>query len=260
MGVVTPAAWLASYRRNLKGALHAASADGFRAVHARASRDAVDPPEFGGTARRHLRHYLDGLGLRLDGLASETAGLGLADPHTGEERLDALRQALELCAAIGVRNASVSVGGLGDSSHEARARESLAQAAALADRYRVRVAIRGATEDPTQLACEVRRTGCEWLGVALDTASAAAPSEFISACGDALGAVYLRDARRVGTGFEETDFGQGDVDFRRVLAELEAAGFAGPRVIRRDAERLRVDALRTGREYIAAFGAAQGRP
>lgn len=157
MGVVTPAAWLASYRRDLKGALQAASADGFHAVHALASRDAVDPAEFGGTARRHLAHYLDGLGLRLDGLASETAGLGLADPRLGEERLEALRQAVELCAAIGIRNASVSVGGLGDAKHDGLARESLAQAAALADRYRVRVAVSGAADDPLLLVREVRR-------------------------------------------------------------------------------------------------------
>jgi sugar phosphate isomerase/epimerase len=251
MGPAELAAWLDSYPLSVKDALHAAAADGFRAITANVARGDLDPRELTRSARRHLSRYLRDLGLRLGSIAVEWPDLGLADPRHSDQRADQLRLALELCADLGVTRAAVTLAGFGSEAHRPRALEMLGVVAGLADRFDVAVAVQGGTDDPGGAVEPIRALACPGLRLGIDTACLPADAQQMAPLAGLAGSAFLRDVRRVGAQLEETPFGQGQVDFPVVLALLEAGGYAGPLIVRRAAPA--VDALRQGREYIAAL-------
>ncbi len=250
------AVWLDSYRCGARDALATAAEQGYRRVQANTVRGELDPRQLSRSGRRHLRKYLLDLGLELDALAVEHGGFGLAEPAQADQRVDQLRQALELCADLQVRRAGVVLGGFRDQRAAPLAWELLGVVADLADRYHVNVAVR----DPSgaaDVAENVRAKACPNLRLAVDTASLATGPQVLAAYAELVGAAYLRDVRLQTDQVEEVPYGQGEVDFRLLLAQLEAA--ADPSLVVRRESPGSVDALRQGREYIAAvvsrFGA-----
>jgi sugar phosphate isomerase/epimerase len=99
---------------------------------------------------------------------------------------------------------------------------------------------------------EMRRLACPQLRVTLDTATTPGGAERFASLADVLGNVYLRDVRRSGGQFEEVAYGQGEVDFAGLLAQVAAARPDAALVLRRDGPG-GVDALREGREYIRSL-------
>lgn len=251
------AAWLDSYRRGLREALDASARDGFHLIHANTVNSELDPASFSGTARRHLARHLGTIGLRLDGVAADFGGLGLADPERAEERLAHLRRTLELCADLHVPRAIVAIGGFGDERIAGLARQLLTETAELADRYGVEIAIRDPAGGSGELDAHLRQLGSPHLGAAIDSAGLSAERAEASGAAGGLptqiGAVLLRDARRAGTQLEEVEYGAGQVDFSRLFGELAGQDYHGPFIVRRDAAGLPVDALRRGREYLLAL-------
>jgi sugar phosphate isomerase/epimerase len=247
-----PAAWLASYRRELRAALAAARGDGYRRIVASTLQPDFNPREFGATARRHFAKHLRDLGLGLDALALPWSGGGLADAQRGDERLAQLRATLELCGDLGVRRATATVAGLGGEQPDALAGGALAAVADLADRTGIQVALHVPGADPVAAATAIGRLGCPGVRLALDSASPLTVQSGIALSG-MIGLAQLRDVRRAAGTVEEVEFGQGDVDFEAVLGVLSEAGGDAPLVIRRDAPDAGVDALRQGREYIQSL-------
>jgi sugar phosphate isomerase/epimerase len=248
------AAWLDSYRRGLRGGLSAAREDGFRLVSANTADTELDPRDFPRSARRHLARHLRDLGLAIPLLAAEFPGAGLADPRRADERFERFRDTLEMCADLGVPLAAVNIGGLSDPKGCPLAEQLLAAAADLADRFGIRTAVRSEPAALDELAERLRRLGCPMLGVSLDSAELGGRmGELLERALPAAQVVYLRDARRVGERIEEVPYGRGEVDFPALLGGLEAGGYGGPLVIRREDENLTVDALRQGREYVASL-------
>ena len=254
-----PAAWLDSYRLNLRDSLAAAERDGFRGVLISTTRADLNPTDFGASARRHFSKHLRDRGLTLGALTAPWSGAGLADPQYAEERIAHLRATLELCADLGVRRAVATLGGLGAEQPEDLAAEALRSVAELADRSGVQIAIHGSAADPAVVASHVRRLGCPDVKVAVDTASGALDASSAGSLAGLVGVVQLRDVVRSRNQVEEVEFGAGEVDFAEVLGLLAEAGSSGPLVLRRDAPGAGVDALRRGREYIESLLARSAR-
>jgi|GEM_PF-7108194 len=248
------AAWLDSYHTDLRTALDCAAEQEFRYVQANAARDEFDPRAWPPSARRHLRRYLRDRGLTLQGLTLEFPGAGLADPRAADARVARLRATLEMCADLGVRRAGVTLGGRSDPATADLARELLGVVAAEADRVGVLTTVSDPA-DPGDLPSVVRATGAPLLRAGFDTAVHPAGGRSVSDLA-AAGDVFLRDGRRRPHGFEETEFGAGDVDFARWLADVATAAPDAGLVLRRDTPG-RVDALRKGRVYMEAL---LGRP
>lgn len=251
------AAWIDSYRRGLRDGLTAAREDGFARIAANTAGTELDPGNFTHSARRHLARHLRDLGLKLNILAAEFPGAGLADRRRADERFERFRATLEMCAEMGVPLAAVNVGGLADAQSRPLAEQVLAATAELADRFGVRTAVRGDAAALSELAECVRKLDCPALGLSLDSAELRAREDLLERVAPLVGAVFLRDVRRVGDGLEEVPYGRGEVDFGALLGNLDAGGYAGPLVIRREAEAVPVDALRQGREYVASLLAGQ---
>jgi sugar phosphate isomerase/epimerase len=250
------AAWLDTYRRDLRAALEAARADRLRLISVNAAGKLLDPAELSHSGRRHLARHVANLGLGWASLAAEFPGAGLADAARAEERLARVRTVLELCRELQVPQASVNLSGVGNESGEAVLREL----AELSERIGVPVAV----HDPTgheldALAQRLAGLGQPLLRLGLDTAALPPPGSTLAKYAALAGDVYLRDVRRRGGGIEETTYGAGEVDFRAVLAALAAGGYDGALVLRRDATSAGVDALRQGREHIEPLLAWPGR-
>lgn len=245
------AAWLDAYPRDLKASLHAAAADGFPRVTVGTLRPELDPRAFGPSARQHLRRYVRDLRLELEATAAVFPGAGLADPREGEQRLARLDASLRLAAELGAFRSIVNVSGWSEPGACGLASEALERAAALADRYGVPLAVQTRTAELDELAQALDRLNCPTLALALDTGglTGAEPLPKTSA---PLGAVVLRDTRRVGERVEETVLGQGELDLHAVLGALAAVDYRGGLTIRvpRSAS---VDAMRLAREYVAAL-------
>jgi sugar phosphate isomerase/epimerase len=246
------AAWLDSYRLQLRSALQRASADGFHVIQAGAARE-LDPHDFSRSASRHLTRYLRDLGLSLNALAAEFPGLGLADPHLAEQRLDHLRRMLELGTQLRVPRVGTRICGLAGEASRPLAQEALQVVADLADRSGIVIAIQPAQDDPWLLAERLRALGCPNLGIALDSATWQPVPERAAALAELVGMVHLRDVRRVGDRIEEVAYGEGAVDFAALLGLLAEGGYAGALTVRRDAAAVGIDAMRQGRDYVEAL-------
>jgi sugar phosphate isomerase/epimerase len=246
------AAWLDSYRVGLREGLEAAAGQGYRFVQANSAGREFDPREFSASARRDLGKYLQNMGLQLDALALDYPGVGLADPTAASERVDRLRAMLDLCVALRVPRAAVSLSGFEDARTGPLARELLGVVADLADRAGVDASISGGADAPAVTAAQVRLLGCPRLHVALDTARLPGTPDAVIAVADTVGAVTLRDVRRAGEQYVEVPFGEGDVDFVALLGQLQAAPVAASLVVRHDAAG-GVDVLKQGREYMASL-------
>lgn len=252
------AAWTGAYPLNLRESLETAADQGYRLIHAPTTTGDLRPGEFDRSARRHLRKYLDDLGLQLSGLAVLHPGPGLADPAHADERFATLRDTLALAVDLGVRQVAVRLGGFGDPRTRPLAEELLTAVADLSEQFGVEAAVNPASDSPAELTARVRALGTPRVGLAIDTGGLS-PGADIVPLADRLTLTYLRDGRRGPAGFEETPLGQGDVDFRSLLAQLEAAPRRPALVVRHDGPG-GVDALRRGREYICSLiGAGRSR-
>lgn len=248
MGRLAPAAiQLDSYAADLKSALQAAARDQFGWVVPNVASSDFDPAEFGASARRHFRRYLENLGLRLDSLRLQFEGAGLADPAQMERRIARWRHCLELCRDLGVRRAGLTVGGFANESAQASTDEVLKLLADDADRSELQVAIL-TDDDPAVVGKAIQAIGCPGLAIGLDTSRTPSPAQLSRAT--PIGAVTIRDARPLGSGFEEACPGEGVVDFPAWLDWLEQAEYQGPLTHWRANLRGDVDGLRRGREYV----------
>lgn len=246
------AAWLDYYRAPLRDALERSRADGYQVVTPNTVSADLDPALLGHTGRRHLLNHLQSLGLGFAGLATEFPGMGLTDSAHAEQRLRHLRTSLEMARDLGVRRASVKIGGFGDPRSLPLAVELLSGAADLSDRTGVTLSVHGSSRDAESLLQKVNELDCPTIRFTLDSAALAANPELIQSAMRRIGEIHLRDGRSHGEQFEETSFGRGDVDFVGLLAMAESADHEPLRVVRRDTPG-NVDALRQGREYIEAL-------
>ena len=250
MPVPDVAVWLDTYRHDLKRSLTAAARDGFRALQASSAVPGLTPAELSGSGRRHLRRYLEQLGLRCAGLSADFPGAGLADPQWAEQRLARLGELAELARGLGVDTVAAPLTGLAAPATAGLARELLAAAADVADRHGVRLCVQPAVHELAEAATALRGLGAPHAGLRLDTAAPLTTPQALDAAGALVRDVHLLDYRRAGSGLEEVAIGRGEVDFARLIAALGQVDAPPALVVRQNAAGLGVDALRRGREYI----------
>lgn len=242
--------WLDSYRQSPRTALRLAADHGYHGVQAAAQTGPLAAEELSRSGRRELRRYLVDLGLTLDGLVLFYPGAGLADPAQADARIAQLRRTLELCRDVGVPQAGVTLRGWSDEKRRSLAEELLGVIAEQADRTGVAIGV-DAGREAAQAAEALTALRAAPLGLVVDTASL--PADTVDAnVLPRVQTIHLRDVREHGERVEEVDFGAGQVDFRQLLSTLSATAPSARLVVRRDAARA-VDALRTGREYIASL-------
>jgi len=250
MPVPDVAVWLDAYHQDLKRSLRAAAQDGFRALQASAAVPGLTPADLSGSGRRHLRHYLDQLGLRCAGLSAAFPGAGLADPQWAERRLARLGELAELARGLGVDTVAAPLTGLADPATAGLARELLAAAAEVTDRHGVRLCVEPAVHELAAAVEALRGLGAPHAGLRRDTAATLTAPGALAAAGALVRDVHLLDYRRAGGALEEVALGRGEVDFVGLLGALRQADAPPALVVRQNTPGLGVDALRRGREYI----------
>lgn len=255
--LLAPSAWLDSYQTDLKAAVQSAARDGFRWLEPNAATADFDPSQFGASAQRHFRRYMESLGLRLDSLSLYYAGRGLAEADQAERRLARLRNTLELCVGLGVRHATVSLDGFSDAKTRELAADLLKSVADDADRTGVRVAVLGGQDNPQDTLKAVQALRCPAVGMVLDTGRAPQP-DGLRAETLAIGGMHVRDVRPLGDGFEEVALGTGQMNLNRWLDWLAENEYQGRLTVRRTTLSADVDALRHGREYVEATQRQRG--
>lgn len=250
--------WLDSYRRDLKGSISAAAGHGFASIQPNiATNRELSAAEFTRSARRHFARYIRDMGVSVDALAAAFPGAGIADPANAEIRLAELRRTLEAAREIGIPRAIVTIGGFADQKQDGFASEMVTAAGDLAEATGVEIALLPTDSGIEALVESVHRTDCPSLRLAIDSAglSPTSPDQGyrLASC------LHLRDGRRTGSEIEEVDFGQGQVDFRAILARFSGVDRAPPSLVIRQDRAGSVDAVRAGREYIGSLFSAGAR-
>ncbi|HOL27649.1 MAG: sugar phosphate isomerase/epimerase family protein [Phycisphaerae bacterium] len=245
MALPGPGVVLDSFGQPAKEALQAAARLAFREVELPAVEGDVDPANLSRTGRRHLLHYVSGLGLQLSALGGDLGGARFADSASLEWRLEKTRQIIELAAELKVPVVTTHLGRVDQQAVErGHVAEVVRELADMADRTGTFVAIETGGADPAVLGNLLKQVGAPVLGAAYDPAGLLIegfePMAGMEPLADRILNARIRDAV-AGTGSRpgrETPVGQGQIDFAEYLAMLDQAGYCGTAFIRRtDAER-----------------------
>ena len=149
-----------------------------------------------------------------------------------------MRDVVILAHDLRAARVAVRSGGFAADSPAERTGEVLDALAELSDRSGVIIAVQPADAGIQEAAAKVLSVGCETLSVAVDTLDTPDVSELDhKVFAGRIGWATVRDARRRGSAVEQTEYGAGDVDFRRLLCIIEQSGYSGPLTLRTDAGR-----------------------
>jgi L-ribulose-5-phosphate 3-epimerase len=236
---------LDSFGQPAREALQSAAQLSFREVELPAVTGDVDPANLSRTGRRHLLHYVNGMGLHLSALGGDLGGTRFDDGAALERRLDQSRRIIELAVDLNVPLITTHLGRLDEASlKRGYVSEAVRELAAMADRTGTRVAIETAGTDPVLLGKLLAEVNTPVLGAAYDPAGLLVdgfePMAGMSPLADHILNARIRDAvagisTRPG---REVAVGQGQIDFAEYLAMLDQAGYRGLPFIRRtNAER-----------------------
>jgi L-ribulose-5-phosphate 3-epimerase len=236
---------LDSFGQPARAALQSAAQLSFREVELPAVEGEADPANLSRTGRRHLLHYVNGLGLRLAALGGDLGGKRFDDGAALERRLEQTRRIIELAAELNVPIITTHLGRVDAAAIERGfVTEAVRELAAMADRTGTRVAIETAGVDPALLGKLLAEVNTPVLGAAYDPAGLLMdgfePLAGMSPLADHILNARIRDAvagisNRPG---REVPVGQGEIDFAEYLAMLDQAGYRGTPFIRRtNAER-----------------------
>ncbi len=231
---------LDSFGQPVKEAMQSAAQLGFRKVELPAVTGPVEPGELSRTGRRHLLHFVQGLGLELAALGGDFGGNRLMDPARLEQRLDKTRALMEMAAELRVPMLTTHLGRVDERAlQKGTLAEVLRHIAGLSDRTGTLVAFETGGADPVALADLLRQVDSPTLGTCYDPASLVmdgydalagieplASSIFIARARDATAGTPGRSGR-------EVPLGSGQVDLEEYLANLDQAGYRNVTFIRR---------------------------
>jgi sugar phosphate isomerase/epimerase len=231
---------LDSFGQPARDALQSAARLAFREVELPTVAGEVDPANLSATGRRHLLHYVNGLGLRLSALGGDLGGTRFDDGAALERRLQQTRQIIELAADLKVPLITTHLGRLDEAAlKRGFVSEAVREMATLADRTGTRIAIETAGADPVLLGKLLADVNTPVLGAAYDPAGLLMdgfePTAGMSPLADHILSARIRDAvagtlNRPG---REVAVGQGQIDFAEYLAMLDQAGYRSLPFIRR---------------------------
>ncbi len=225
----------------LKAGLQAAARLRFPAVQVGASSGPMAPDALSDSGRRHLRRYLDALGLSLCSLRADTGGARFCDGALLDQHIHQTCRVLELARALDVTVVSAPVGRFRNDQPQSyrRVREALHAVAIHADALDRCFAIETQVDEVAALADLLRDLNCPNLRICYDPAELLMeghdPLEPIERFADDIRSAHVRDAER-GSRLQagrETNLGSGHLNLRRYLDRLQDAGYHGPLILRR---------------------------
>ncbi len=235
-------ACLDDLRLEVKAALDRARSLGFRAVDVGATSGPISPSELSHTGRRHLAKHLADLGLRLSSFRGPVAGPGYGDARGGDQRLESLREVIDLAASMKVPVVSTTVGPSAPTAVAPeinRLREALAAIADRADRAGVIVTLETAGLNSPTLSRLLAEINCPLLAACCDSGAMLMQGEDPARVAEVLpGRIRLVRARdavagsAAAVGYEVAQ-GDGNLNSERFLAALSEAAFQGDIVLTR---------------------------
>ena len=251
---------LEGLQRPVKESLRAASQLSFRHVELPVVRGEVSPAQLASSGRRHLAHYVRGLGLELSALGADLGGARFTDGAGVDHRLDQTRRIIEMAADVGVPVVTSHLGRVDERVLKAGyLTEAMRAMAEMADRTGRRIALEASAAEPEVMFQLLKLTDCPLVGVCYDPASQMiegmdplagierlADQVILARARDALAGSSARPGR-------ETPIGQGQVDFAEYFAALEAAGYAQPAFLRRTESQHPLDELAEARAYLERY-------
>jgi sugar phosphate isomerase/epimerase len=230
---------LDSFGQPVKEAMQSAARMGFRHVEMPAVSGPVDPAELSGTGRRHLLHYVGGLGLQLSALGGDLGGGRFADNSRLEQRLEKTRAIMEMAADLRVPVVTTHLGRIDEEVlNRGYLLEAIERLADISDRTGALVAFETGGE-PARIAEILKRINAATLGVCYDPASLLIdgfdPLSGIEPLANSILIARARDAlagspRQAG---REVPLGSGQIDLPEYLAALDQAGYRSVPFIRR---------------------------
>jgi L-ribulose-5-phosphate 3-epimerase len=244
-----------------KEAIAKASALGFSVIELPAVTGEVAPAALSSSGRRHLRRYVDGLGLSMAALGADVPGARLTDPAAVDLRIERTRAILELATDLRVGVVTASIGALthpesGEPSPVAI--EALARIGEHADMLGRDFAIRPSYDSAERLANVLDQLRCPAIKIGLDPAAMAMvgtnPLAVIERYADRIALVYARDGTAGGgqRSGRETRFGEGEVDLIGLFAALAGGDYTGAHILRRTDSANPVSDLTEGRRVLLA--------
>ena len=252
--------YLNDLRAEPREALRLAASLGYNAVQIEAGQGPLSPSQLSESGRRHLTRFADGLGLSIVALRADLDGASSPDTTSLEQLADRAPQILQLARDLNVTTVTAPVGRfrLSDQHDYELVRHALAQIADTASRLDRTFAPDTTLDSPDSLAGLLRDLNCPNLGVCYD------PAELLVEGIDSLAAVEtladnialacVRDAQARGAerAGRETNLGDGHLNLPDYLAQLEAAGYRGPLIVRRSQSANPANDLKQCRTYLEA--------
>ncbi|GIK16065.1 MAG: hypothetical protein BroJett003_10290 [Planctomycetota bacterium] len=247
-------------RLPIKEAVPAAARLGFRAIEFGLGNPELSEAAASQSGRRHFLRFAKDYGLAAAAASADFPGLRLTDAVRVEERIDRTRAVLQAAGAMHVPVVTAGVGALTDAATglpSATAIEALRQIARDAERSGVIYAIRPSADAPEHLAAFLSSLDTPHVRLCLDPAamlmSGTSPHRLLALRSGDVVLSHVRDATAgaPGRGGAETAIGEGDVDFLSHLMLLDASGYHGPHIVRRQTSEHPLHDLASAREYLA---------
>jgi sugar phosphate isomerase/epimerase len=251
---------LESLGQPIRQALESAARLGAHGVQVDAAGE-LAPDQLSQTGRRHLKHLISSYGLELVAIGFPTRR-GFDALERLEARVAAAVKTLQLAGALGV---PMIVNPLGAIPEERDKHTHFFDAVDTIHREALRVgsrfAIETGWESPQRLAgflAERDRTG---LAINFDAGNLLARGHNVYEAVTALAAhiigVHVKDVVRTGatvSGFLEVPLGEGEIDWPRLIGELESIGYHGYYTVEREAGENRLRDVTAAVDYLKAVG------
>lgn len=233
--------YLNDLRAEPREALRLAASLGYNAVQIEVGCGPLSPSQLSQSGRRHLMRFADGLGLSIVALRADLGDTSSPDTTSLEQLADRAPRILELARELNVATVTAPVGRfrLTDQRDYSLVRHALAQIADSANLLDRIFAPDTTLGPPDALAELLRDLNCPNLGVCYDPAGLLMDGidslTAVETLADNIALAYVRDARarsaeRAGS---ETNLGDGHLNLPDYLAQLDAAGYRGPLIVRR---------------------------
>jgi len=232
---------------------------GFRAVEIGAVRGDLAPAQLSASGRQEVGRLLRHLGMDAGALTADMGGPGLADPAAVDDRVHQIRMILELAADVRLPMVATETGPLLEPHTGAVspvAAGALAYLAEHADRVGTVLAVQAGADPPEHLDRALRQIACPSLRVCLDPALLAQsghdPVSAVGSLAESIALAHLGDATMGGPDRpgREVPLGRGNLDLPGYLAELAAAAYAGPIILRRREAQRPFEELAAARETL----------
>jgi len=230
-----------SFRLGVKDGIRKAAeigADGFQVY---VTGGEMDPDNMTKSARHDFLKFVDKLGLTISALCGDL-GHGFVDPNKNEQLIAKTKKIIDLAVDLKTSIITTHIGVIPDDEKSktwAVLREALTETGGYAARYERCLATETGPEDTALMKRFLDQLGCEGVKVNYDPANLVMLGfdylRGVHDLGDYIVHTHAKDGVRNKDGsHREVPLGQGQVDWPKYLAAMDAVGFHGFYAIERE--------------------------